>query len=384
MATERRYRPLGSGLPGKASFGVADLAANDVPVWDSITERWITADLGDYYTASEVDDLISGEDPTSLFYLTDEHVTAVSDGAEIRRETSGTTYLHMYGEASDLRLELRAGSTDIVLHNFDHGGAFFVTAENTGGAVNTLIHGKPNSSVDLYYTGTLAFRTDTVGAQASRISGSTTSLILASAGAVAEGAIVSTSSSSYLYNYSHGGVVQLWSEDAGGTARKCFEGDGDMGVVMYYAGNIAATVYEAGIRTRRNSGSTTVYRLEDSSGTPEFAMVSDATRGYMYSYSHGGLTQWYAENAGGSGVIGFEFDPDSNAVIRHAGAIMISTTSNGFTIDNTQTGIFVGSGTPEGAITSVVGSLYLRTDGGAGTTLYVKQSGSGNTGWVGK
>jgi hypothetical protein len=47
-------------------------------------------------------------------------------------------------------------------------------------------------------------------------------------------------------------------------------------------------------------------------------------------------------------------------------------------------GIMSGSGTPEGAVTALVGSLYLRTDGGAGTTLYVKESGTGNTGWVGK
>jgi hypothetical protein len=44
----------------------------------------------------------------------------------------------------------------------------------------------------------------------------------------------------------------------------------------------------------------------------------------------------------------------------------------------------VGSGTPEGAITADVGSLYTRTDGGASTTLYVKESGTGNTGWVAK
>lgn len=43
-----------------------------------------------------------------------------------------------------------------------------------------------------------------------------------------------------------------------------------------------------------------------------------------------------------------------------------------------------GAGTPEGAVTAPVGSLYSRTDGGAGTTLYVKESGSGNTGWIGK
>lgn len=43
-----------------------------------------------------------------------------------------------------------------------------------------------------------------------------------------------------------------------------------------------------------------------------------------------------------------------------------------------------GSGSPEGVITAAVGSLYSRTDGGASTTLYVKQSGTGNTGWVAK
>lgn len=46
--------------------------------------------------------------------------------------------------------------------------------------------------------------------------------------------------------------------------------------------------------------------------------------------------------------------------------------------------IRAGTGTPEGAVTAPVGSLYLRTDGGANTTLYVKESGAGNTGWIAK
>lgn len=40
-----------------------------------------------------------------------------------------------------------------------------------------------------------------------------------------------------------------------------------------------------------------------------------------------------------------------------------------------------GTGSPEGAVAAPVGTLYLRTDGGVGTTLYVKESGSGDTGW---
>ena len=43
--------------------------------------------------------------------------------------------------------------------------------------------------------------------------------------------------------------------------------------------------------------------------------------------------------------------------------------------------IYSGTNTPEGAVTAPVGSLFLRTNGGSGSTLYVKESGTGNTGW---
>jgi len=41
-----------------------------------------------------------------------------------------------------------------------------------------------------------------------------------------------------------------------------------------------------------------------------------------------------------------------------------------------------GAGDPESVVTAPVGSVYRRTDGGATSTLYVKESGAGNTGWV--
>lgn len=46
--------------------------------------------------------------------------------------------------------------------------------------------------------------------------------------------------------------------------------------------------------------------------------------------------------------------------------------------------ILQGSGSPEGVESAPRGSLYLRNDGGAGTSIYIKESGTGNTGWVGK
>lgn len=44
----------------------------------------------------------------------------------------------------------------------------------------------------------------------------------------------------------------------------------------------------------------------------------------------------------------------------------------------------VGSGSPEGVVTAPTCSIYLNTAGGASTTLYVKTSGAGNTGWTAK
>ncbi len=42
------------------------------------------------------------------------------------------------------------------------------------------------------------------------------------------------------------------------------------------------------------------------------------------------------------------------------------------------------NGTPESVVTAPVGSRCTRRDGGAATSLYVKETGTGNTGWVGK
>jgi len=43
-----------------------------------------------------------------------------------------------------------------------------------------------------------------------------------------------------------------------------------------------------------------------------------------------------------------------------------------------------GTGTPEANHIAPIGSFYSRTDGGAGTSFYVKEAGTGNTGWVAK
>ena len=46
--------------------------------------------------------------------------------------------------------------------------------------------------------------------------------------------------------------------------------------------------------------------------------------------------------------------------------------------------IYAGVGSPENVVAASVGSLYLRTDGAGGSTLYVKESGAADSGWVAK
>lgn len=46
--------------------------------------------------------------------------------------------------------------------------------------------------------------------------------------------------------------------------------------------------------------------------------------------------------------------------------------------------ILFGTGSPEGVYTAVSGSIFMRKGGGAGSSFYVKETGTGNTGWAAK
>lgn len=60
------------------------------------------------------------------------------------------------------------------------------------------------------------------------------------------------------------------------------------------------------------------------------------------------------------------------------------TYSNRYFIGTGNTFQTEGTGSPEGVVAAPVGSTYQRRDGGALTSFYVKEVGSGNTGWVAK
>ena len=77
---------------------------------------------------------------------------------------------------------------------------------------------------------------------------------------------------------------------------------------------------------------------------------------------------------GSNPVAHFAWDR-SNTI--EAGAVAIS-----YANVTKATGELIGSGSPASVVTAPIGTTYTNLSGGAGTTLFRKESGSGNTGWV--
>jgi len=77
------------------------------------------------------------------------------------------------------------------------------------------------------------------------------------------------------------------------------------------------------------------------------------------------------------GVSKFKIDKSGNVTI--AGSTNVTSHCYAANVCD-----FFGSGSPETVLSANVGSTYRRTDGGANATFYVKESGTGNTGWAPK
>lgn len=90
--------------------------------------------------------------------------------------------------------------------------------------------------------------------------------------------------------------------------------------------------------------------------------------------------RWFSAVTAAEGRFGLS-DPGSGYP-----KVSMSSGLNGIKIGdgtaNPWVSISTGAGSPEGVIAAYKGSIYLRTDGGAGTTFYIKESGSGSRGWA--
>lgn len=91
------------------------------------------------------------------------------------------------------------------------------------------------------------------------------------------------------------------------------------------------------------------------------------------------------------GAANFVMDVDGAIDLKHgSGSTAVSTSATGIDLPAGKAikvgtpSIYSGSGDPNSTVTAVPGSLYMNSAGGGNTSLWVKESGSGNTGWVAK
>jgi len=120
------------------------------------------------------------------------------------------------------------------------------------------------------------------------------------------------------------------------------------------------------------SSVTTNLKLEKSKSNESAAQVAarhDANLDAIDAAAAGGSNKYVQFNDGGvlGGNSAFQFDKATG--ILTLGGLKIVT----------------GTGDPSGVVAAPVGSLFLRSDGGTSTTLYVKETGTTtSSGWVAK
>lgn len=157
-----------------------------------------------------------------------------------------------------------------------------------------------------------------------------------------------------------GPLLSVAGLGSGGTG--AVYGSGNPAVVLKYGGSGGTIAYALG-----NTGSTGIgpsntsptgtLHIKDataSTGVTDTRFVAGAAQATVPTP----ISRWYANN--GTTVL---------ASMGHTG---IFTSSN----------LKQGSGSPEGAVSGVVGDIYQNTTGGTGTSAYIKESGVGTTGWV--
>jgi len=103
-----------------------------------------------------------------------------------------------------------------------------------------------------------------------------------------------------------------------------------------------------------------------------------------------GVNAYFLRAAGAGAIVNCVFGGNAQTGftthLATSGSVTFARSINpaGFAMNAANLIWLTGANSPEGVVTADVGSLFTRTNGGAGTTLYIKESGTGNTGWVAK
>jgi hypothetical protein len=148
---------------------------------------------------------------------------------------------------------------------------------------------------------------------------------------------------------------------------------------------VRTTIFNDGQFQFPVSNNANSYRLIQENSTNKPQVSGSTAPGWRFNNNAGNWLDIWNGSATSSATDYLRVDDVVGRTLLKAGAVGMQVYGNQLSLNNQSTvAIFQGAGTPEGTVTAGIGSIYLNTTGGAGTSFYVKQSGVGNTGWVGK
>lgn len=160
----------------------------------------------------------------------------------------------------------------------------------------------------------------------------------------------------------------------------------DGGQKLQVAGTaaISSTLTVAGTILSVNTGLFSADATLSSYSTSNGVYLNGHAAGWLrLSGSGGGGAQIQLNGGTGSGAT-LVFTTNNSTTALTLDGSQNATFAGTVAVQGTAARIYSGTGSPEGSVTAATGSIYLNLSGGNNTTFYVKQSGSGNTGWNAK
>lgn len=119
---------------------------------------------------------------------------------------------------------------------------------------------------------------------------------------------------------------------------------------------------------------------QDSAGNGQAGAAVVVTGGTLYAASSGSTPETGLRTDQFGRAPGW-LDPDTDPgtyTVSYGGNTPVTFAVGNQTLSGRAKG---GSGSPEGVVTASPGAIYAQTDGATGRTLWVKNTGTGNTGW---
>ena len=128
---------------------------------------------------------------------------------------------------------------------------------------------------------------------------------------------------------------------------------------------------------------------------------SSAAQNGVYTVASGAWSRWTGADSDGELTVGFcvrvnnaDSDHNNEFWLLMTNNVSVGVTDQDWTAVADLAPAFVvildaliryflsGNGEPEGAVTASIGAMYFNLLGGASSTFWIKESGSGNTGWA--